>query len=346
MQTTKTNRILVVRNDKLGDLMLAWPAFAALKRSLSDCEVHALVSGYTADITRLCPDLDHVIIDPGADADAAAQQALLTEVRNGGYDAAITLFSTTRIGWLLFRASIPVRVAPATKLAQFFHNRRLTQRRSRSEKPEFAYNVDLVRHYLAQNDIACREGTPPWLTFPANDTDALRRDFCREHGIDPAGRVIFLHPGSGGSASNLGIDRYARLAGGLTSSAGHHVVISAGPGEIDQARSLAERIDATPCTVYHSTEGLERFARHIAFCDLFIGGSTGPLHIAGALDRNTAAFYPRRRSSTALRWQTINRADRQLAFSPPDDAEENDMTSIDVERAAVEISERFLGQPR
>lgn len=332
-------KILVVRNDKLGDFMLAWPAFAALKLSLPESRIDALVSGYTADIARLCPHIDNVIVDPGADADSRDFAGTLLEAR---YDAAITLFSTGRIGWLLWRARIPTRVAPATKLAQFFHNARLTQRRSRSEKPEYAYNVDLVRHFLAGLGLPCREGHPPWLVFPHDETQALRRRFCAAHGIDATQRLVFLHPGSGGSANNLDIGQYARLGLALESADGHHLVISAGPGEIDKANELSGRLSRVGPTVYHSTAGLEAFAHHIAFCDLFISGSTGPLHIAGALNCNTAAFYPRRRSSTALRWQTLNEDRRRLAFAPPDRAGESDMSRIDTGEAARLISERFL----
>lgn len=337
-------KVLVVRNDKLGDFMLAWPALAALKLSVPECRVHVLVSAYTADIARLCPHVDEIVIDPGERADAAERRAFMLALRQQRYDAAITLFSTTRIGLLLWRAGIPVRVAPATKLAQIFYNRRLTQRRSRSEKPEHAYNVDLVRNFLAGLGQTCQEGRPPWLVFPRDETSALRASFCRERGIDPAAALVFIHPGSGGSANNLAVAQYAAIGRALNSADGHHLVISAGPGEIAQAQSLSAQLGESAHSVYHSTEGLERFARHIAFCDVFISGSTGPLHIAGALNRNTAAFYPRRRSSTALRWQTINEEGRRLAFSPPDAAAEDDMSRIDPQAAAASISRTFLAQ--
>jgi ADP-heptose:LPS heptosyltransferase len=80
----------------------------------------------------------------------------------------------------------------------------------------------------------------------------------------------------------------------------------------------------------------------LAFADLFISGSTGPLHLAAALDRPTAAFYPRRRSSTALRWQTVNDADKRLAFMPPKTAAESDMGSIDIGAVAADISKELL----
>jgi hypothetical protein len=43
-----------------------------------------------------------------------------------------------------------------------------------------------------------------------------------------------------------------------------------------------------------------------------------------------------------LRWQTLNTPERRLAFTPPVTADEMDMSQIDIEAAANEISEKFL----
>jgi len=71
---------------------------------------------------------------------------------------------------------------------------------------------------------------------------------------------------------------------------------------------------------------------------MFIGGSTGPLHVAGALNRPTCGFFPLRRSATSLRWQTLNDADRRLAFSPPPSTDVDDMSRVDLDAAAQAIS--------
>ncbi len=341
--STQRKKILVVRNDKLGDFMLAWPALATLKQSLPDCEIHTLVNPYTADMARLCPSIDQVILDPGADAKLSQQFAFARQLRQQQYDAAITLFSTTRIGWILLLTSIPYRLAPATKIAQLFYHSRLKQRRSRSEKPEYAYNQDLSIRYLQDAGVQeIAQPPPPFLEFDKTLLAGVRDEFCRKHGINSQQSLAFIHPGSGGSANNLSQEQYAQLGRSLTSTHGHHIVVSAGPGEIDQARVVADKLGDTDHTLYHSTEGLERFAQHIAFADLFISGSTGPLHIAGALNCNTAAFYPRRRSATALRWQTTNSEAKRLAFSPPQGAEQEDMASIDITDVAQQISRKFL----
>ncbi|MEC8901958.1 MAG: lipopolysaccharide heptosyltransferase family protein, partial [Pseudomonadota bacterium] len=69
-------RLLVVRNDKIGDFMLAWPALACLKQASPEPHVTVLVPAYTAPLAKACPGVDEVIIDPGSQADKAAQQAL------------------------------------------------------------------------------------------------------------------------------------------------------------------------------------------------------------------------------------------------------------------------------
>ena len=100
----KLLRILVVRNDKLGDFMLAWPALALLKRSLPQCHLSVLVPAYTRPLAEVCPWVDHVLSDPQD----------LDQVNRQNFDAVLTLFSTGRIGWQVFKGRIPIRFAPAT----------------------------------------------------------------------------------------------------------------------------------------------------------------------------------------------------------------------------------------
>lgn len=342
-----TLKILVVRNDKLGDFMLTYPSFAMLKQALPQTRIFALVPAYTREMAESCRWIDDIITDPGATAATSEQRRLLSSIRAQDFDVAITLFSTTRIGLLLFLAGIPHRVAPATKIAQFFYNSRLTQRRSRSEKPEYQYNTELINFFLTSRGIDIPPmPSPPWLSFDSDHIKQLKNAFCLKHDISPASRLVFLHTGSGGSANTLSAQQFAELSRHLSelkiSSTSLHFVLTAGPSELSHAHTVSALLGNLPNTIYHSTNGLRSFAEHIAFADLFISGSTGPLHIAGALDIHTAAFYTRRRSATPLRWQTLNSPDKRLAFTPPPNADECDMGSIDVTHAAAEINRKLL----
>jgi ADP-heptose:LPS heptosyltransferase len=335
--------ILVVRNDKIGDFILSFQALAILKTSMPDCQVSVLVPEYTAELATACEWIDNVIIDPGKSASLLQTLKFYKKLKTLNFDAVITLFSTARIGIGVLLAGIPFRLAPATKVAQLFYNHRLKQRRSQSSKPEYEYNSDLVLSFLDSFNIDVKDiHTPPYLSFDETDITRLHKTFCKTHGIPESNKLIFVHPGSGGSASNLSLQQYALLIKKLNISKEYSLVLTAGPGEEEVITELSKLLNDIPHTKYISTEGLRRFSQHIQFCDLFISGSTGPLHIAGALNRATAAFYPLRRSATPLRWQTLNTPEKRLAFTPPTSADESDMSKIDLPSVAEKINNTFL----
>jgi ADP-heptose:LPS heptosyltransferase len=336
-------KILVIRNDKLGDFMLAWPALALLRKNLPEARITVLVPAYTEPLAKECAYIDEVIMDPKLKGDVRNGFALAQLLKLKKFDAVITLFSRFDTGLGVWLAGIPQRYAPATKLAQIFYNHRILQRRSLSEKPEYEYNLDMVRKYLAEQGITKPKIVePPYLEFKSTVITGLEKKFRKANRIPAKKKLIFVHAGHGGSSNNLSLGRYARLIHKLASSKKVHFVLTAGPGEDDQAQRIASLLSKEPHTVYISKKGLLDFARHLQFCDVFISGSTGPLHIAGALDVCTAAFYPRRISSTALRWQTVNTANRRLAFEPSEGSDEDDMHAIDIKIAAAKISKQFL----
>lgn len=341
-ETIYLMNILVIRNDKLGDFMLTLPCYATLKAALPDAKVSVLVPEYTAAIAHACPCIEEVIIDPATNT-IVDNAFFIKKLRDSHFDAVITLFSTTRIGIAVFLAGIKYRLAPASKVSQVFYNHRLKQRRSRSEKPEYVYNLDLIRKYL--QDVGIRDfpnPAPPFLSYDKVLVNQLRVKFCQQYCINEDKKLIYIHAGSGGSANNLSLEQYARLAAMINHDNKHALVLTAGPGEEDKILTLSNLLHNTPHIVFHSKHGLDNFAKHIAFADLFISGSTGPLHIAGALNVPTAAFYTRRRSATQLRWQTLNSPERRLAFSPSETAKETDMSQIDIVAAAKEINKKFL----
>ncbi|QTF92754.1 glycosyltransferase family 9 protein [Halomonas sp. BM-2019] len=345
-------RLLVVRNDKLGDFMLAWPALARLKAASPVPQVSVLVPAYTAPMARLCPWVDQVLIDPGEHASRTELRRLLAAVKAARFDALLTLFSTPRIGWLGWRAGIPLRLAPATKWVQLFYNRRVVQRRSRSEKPEYRYNQELAEALLGELGlIPDAAPEPPYWPLPASERGAQRRRLTEELGLDPVRPWVFLHGGSGGSAVNLSSAQFARLVrevdARLAGEGRAQWVLTAGPGETATAEAIAAPLREAGIEAHHlpPRAGLDDFAHTLAAADLFVAGSTGPLHIAGCLDIATAGFYPAHRSATPLRWQTCNRAGHRLAFCPPEGAGEQEMTSIDLDAAAAAISDLLRRLP-
>lgn len=341
MVCTEMKKILVIRNDKIGDFMLAWPSFAMLKLSMPQCRITALVPQYTVQLAKLCPWIDDVIVDCTANADKAQKKTLVAEIKSRNFDASINLFSTTYNALLVRKAGIKYRLAPATKFAQVFYNRRIKQRRSLSEKAEYQYNLDLIRAFLNEHSVAAVEPQAPYFTFPKEILDEQKENLTSVLNIDASKPWLFVHAGTGGSANNLTLEQYATLLTGLEHV--HELVVTAGPGEEEKAQQLLELVveKGGKGVVYSKNDGLIDFTRSIACASVFIAGSTGPLHIAATLDVPTVGFFPSKRSSTPLRWRPLNSEKRHLAFCPPKGGSEDveaDMSRIDINAALEQLN--------
>ncbi|HQT36399.1 MAG TPA: lipopolysaccharide heptosyltransferase family protein, partial [Sulfuricurvum sp.] len=124
--------ILVVRNDKLGDFITALPTLYVLKHYNPSNRIIALVAPLNRKLAQSCDFIDEVIVD-----DAPDILELMFKIKKAKIRASITLFSNTRVAIAQFLARIPIRIAPATKIAQIFYTHGIKQRRSRVEMAEF-----------------------------------------------------------------------------------------------------------------------------------------------------------------------------------------------------------------
>ncbi len=335
--------ILVIRNDKIGDFMLAWPSFALLKKQYPDAEITALVPEYTADLARLCEWIDHVLVDERKDSFISDVIHLKNNLKNNRFDTSISLFSGARTSLALWLAKVEQRIGPATKIAQVFLNRKLKQKRSESLKPEYEYNLDLIKYYIYLNHEKPRTSPqPPYLRFDPDEINSLQNKIKKHFDIPGDSRIIIIHPGTGGSAINLSTDQYAELAKQLATLANVFFIITAGPGELSQTTELSEKLQETNHGMHESKTGIVNFCKYINAADTFISGSTGPLHIAGALNINTVAFYPAKRSASPTRWQTTNSENKRLYFSPESSADNPDMSMINISDCAHRIAGHFL----
>ncbi|SON51038.1 glycosyltransferase family 9 protein [Vibrio tapetis] len=333
-------KILVIRNDKIGDFMLAWPSFAMLKQSMPECHITALVPNYTKALAELCPWIDEVMVDPTNKGSKTEQKQLIEQIKSAQFDASINLFSTTYNALLVWQAGIKYRLAPATKLAQIFYNKRIKQNRSQSAKPEYEYNLDLIRAFLADQNVNVVEPTSPYLSFSSSELSMQKKKLSESLEIDVSRPWIYLHAGSGGSANNLSLEQYTQLYSELNLES--ECILTAGPGEEEKARELQVLLKqkGINAVVYDKNEGLVDFTRSIACADLFIAGSTGPLHIAATLDVPTVGFFPSKRSATPLRWRPINSEGNHIAFCPPkagDKQSQEDMARIDINDITIEL---------
>ncbi len=280
--------ILVTRHDKIGDFVTTFPMLQALKKR--GHRVTVLVSKVNLPFARELPFVDDVLLYE------KSWIANAEKIRAKRFDASISAFIDTKLAVSLFFARIPRRYAPATKIAQIFFNKRVVQRRSKVEKTEWAYNLDLAAAF--DSEISRRLHFP-YLRF--DDTDLHDR--------------VVLHPGFGGSSDgNLSLDDYLLLAQKIKKRTGSAVVFTFGPDDGESREYLRTRLDFD-AQLLDSTMSLMEFCRYLAQSRLFISTSTGPMHLAGAVNTPTLSFFGDSPFASPKRWATISDPAKQHNFT-------------------------------
>lgn len=296
--------ILVVRNDKLGDFITALPTFYVLKHHNPSNRIIALVAPLNRKLAQSCAFIDEVIVDEGKDI-----LELAFEIKKANIDASVTLFSNTRVALAQWIARIPIRIAPATKIAQIFYNHRIKQRRSRVEMAEYEYNLQLAKALFSDLSL---DFPKPLLRF----NDDRFQKFCTEYEITKP--VVAFHPGFGGSSdANWTLEEYIALVRMAAQYQEIDVVMTFGPDEeklYDEVKSL---LGDSRVILYRSKGSIVDFAALLSRFKLFVSTSTGTYHLASAGGCETFTFFGDSKFASAARWKSIGEESRQHHFMIP-----------------------------
>ncbi len=296
--------ILVVRNDKLGDFITALPTLYVLKHYNPANRIIALVAPLNRKLAQSCDFIDEVIVDDSPDI-----LELTFKIKRANIDASLTLFSNTRVAIAQFLARIPIRIAPATKMAQIFYNRRIKQRRSRVEMAEFEYNLELSRALFS--DISL-DFPKPLLHFSQDNF----QKFCAEYGITKP--VVAFHPGFGGSSdANWTLEEYITLVSIVTEHEAIDVVMTFGPDEETLYTEAKSLLGESRVVLYRSQGSVVDFASLLSRFKLFVSTSTGTYHLASASGCETFTFFGDSKFASAARWKSIGEESRQHHFMIP-----------------------------
>lgn len=297
--------ILVVRTDKLGDFITALPTLYALKRDDPSHRIVACVAPLNRELAASCDFIDAVVVDDGGSVFSLASKLKAVKA-----DVSVTLFSNTRVALAQFLARIPRRIAPATKVAQLFYTDRIAQRRSRVERAEFEYNLQLAETLFPQLDSTVRQ---PLLNFSESETAAAYRRFCDKYGIGKP--VVAFHPGFGGSSdANWTLDEYIDLIKVLRYDNEIQVVMTFGPDEDALRAEAMEKARGLNVVFYSSRDGLVAFAELLASFRLFVSTSTGTYHLAAAVGTSTMTFFADSLFASVKRWKAVSAPEKQHPY--------------------------------
>ena len=294
-------RLLVVRNDRIGDLVLTLPAIAALRRALPRCHITALVADYTAPLLVGNPDLDETLIDDPAQSHGE----LAARLRPLQFDAALVINTNTRNCRAVWRAGIRRRVCWRYKVAGWlFGNQHVRVHRSHPPIHESDFAMAFVTR-LGLPAEPCQD-----LVSLAVDPAAHERVVRRiQAEMGTAGPLFGVHPGNKNSSYNWPLRHYAELVGRLARRG--RVMLTGSPAERPLLCSLRDPlpIDLRRRVVCY-TDPLPELVAAVAEQDVLIVSSTGPMHLAGVLGTPLVGLFsahPRKARSSGHHWVSFTR---------------------------------------
>jgi len=325
---SQAHRILVVRPDRLGDVILSTPVFKALKNHFPKSSITALVQPSIKPLLDGLSEVDEVLTyEPkGRHRGLDGFFTLMEELKERKFDISISLQSQVRLAAACFGVGIPVRIGPLSKIHSFvFYNRGSRQRRSLVEMHEADYNLGLLRKI----GIRSVTRTIPTSVHVSDLAQKWADDFFAVRGLNEGPGCVVVHPGMGGSALNWPEEHYIDLVKLLLSD-GVNTVLTGGPAEGALIERIVKHIEGSlfkgnslgrgGLTTYVAKEGegLEQLAAIFSRAKVVVAPSTGPLHLANALKIPTVSFFSPIRVQSAIRWGPYLSQEDQVSVLVPE----------------------------
>lgn len=299
--------ILITRTDRIGDVILSLPVAGAIKDALPNSQVTFMVRAPMAPIAQMCPWVDDVLMAREG-RDIAGQR---NEIAQRRFDAAICLYPRSEIATLLRAAGVPIRVGTARRFFSLKFNRRINISRSAGGRHERDFNLDLLRGIEIKeptvHDPRC---------IPPQEVKDKARIMLGELGIDPnQHRFVVVHPGCGGSARNWASARYAELCRSLKSE-GLAILVSGSSEEKELTRQVATDSGDGAADLAGRAD-LPMLAAILEMATVFIGPSTGPMHLAAAVGTPVVTLFGPVRTTGPDRWGPLGNQHRVFETGAP-----------------------------
>lgn len=290
-------QILLIRLRMIGDVVFTTPAIRALRRRFPEARLTYLVEDAAAPVVRDNPHLDDVVTVPLTTglARIAEDWRIGRALRRRRFDLVIDFHGGPRGSWLSWLTRGPERIGYAVVGRSWMYTRAIARPRELRPRHSVENQWDLL--------------TPLGIAPPTREADAvempLQPDAARSvearlaaAGIPREAPLVVIHVSAGNPFRRWPTERFAEVAARLVAGdSRRYVVLTSGPSESGAADAVgvAAQTALPPALASHVARCGEFDLREIrALVDraaLYIGGDSGPLHIAGTTTTPVVGLY-------------------------------------------------------
>lgn len=279
-------RILVVKLDHIGDVLLSTPVFSNLRKTYPNTKLHALTGTWSRVILEHHPDVNKVLeynspafCRSGQPTSYKNAIRLYKQLSDNKYDLLLDLRSDWRIVMFSLLRLTPKRI-----------NRASLQVANRLGFSKFSGTHETTRNL----DVLQLSGIPTPIqttTFSVTDEDKKwGSDFLNTHHIDKDKTLTAIHPGSPIPSKRWHHERFAELADWLITHRETQIIFVGVKDELPIINQIQEIMQHKTTNIAGKTS-IPQLAAILKRCNLFIGNDSGPMHLSAAVGTTTIGLF-------------------------------------------------------
>ena len=312
----KPRRILCIRPDNMGDLLMSAPAISALKETF-DCEISLLTSSAAKGIASLLPTIDECLVwdvpwvKGNESTDPRELWDLTSALREKKFDAAVifTVFSQNPLP----TAMLPTLAGIPNTLAYCRENPYQLLTHWLPDEEPYTYIQHQVRRDLklvaaigahASNDTIT-------LRIPSRERDVIQK--LAAAGVDATRPWVILHPGASERKREYPSPLWIEAGKGIANALGYQMIITG----VEKEKELVEEITSGIGPSARNLAGmfsLEELIALIRMSPLLVSVNTGTVHIAAAVGTRLIVLYALTNPQHAP-WKAVGKV---LPYSVPE----------------------------
>lgn len=282
-------KILINRNDNLGDIVYTLQLAGLLKKHFPHCSVCFVIRDYASALFEYASDVDSTLSWDSLSVMSAAERK--NALKN--FDVFINVRAHAKMAFYAWEAGINIRIGNARRWYHWlFCNKRVPIKRKNSSRHEVEFNAQLLAPLIGKQPLSAQA----LFNFIHLDKRvALNKTFDLPNNK----HLIICHPASNGNGREWPIENFIALIKQHDPEK-YHFILTGSKSE----KSITDLIEKA-CPQVSNLAGslsLFDFIALITKVDTLIASGTGPLHIAAALGTKTIGLFPPIPALDSARW--------------------------------------------
>lgn len=293
-------RILIVRTDRVGDVVMITPMIRAIRKTFPDSYIATLTTPNTRDILINNPNLDFTLTD---DLKKESFWKVVKMIHKQKFTHGLLVMPTERAAYQMYLGRVGNRIGVGKKLYELITLMKSVSRNKYIPlRHEADYCMDLARFIgIRSNDLRPE-------IYLTSDEKISGKNILKKHEVNEKDFKIIIHCGSGNSSRNWSEEKYSNLIISiLQKKSDAKIILTAGEMSESFKQKINSLRNSSVIFVNESITRLRDLISIIANADLLIASSTGPLHLASALNVKTIGLYCHRRMNCAQHWGALGK---------------------------------------